>query len=84
MTTHGTTMATLIDVMPLSATTWRVCDSRCDDGDSRHIVGYIHELADGFEMLWMRPRPGVTYRYDTFEDAVRETSRRMLLIRFRE
>ena len=53
-------------------------------GDSRHIVGYIHELADGFEMLWMRPRPGVTYRYDTFEEAVRQTSRRMLLLRLRD
>ena len=82
MTTHGS-VQTPLDVVPLSETTWRVCDSRCDDGDSRHIVGYIHEIAGGFEMMWMRPRPGVTYRYDTFEDAVRETSRRLELGRVR-
>ncbi|MBM7505505.1 hypothetical protein ACFPER_00210 [Agromyces aurantiacus] len=72
---------TLIDVVPLSETTWRVCDTRCDEGDSRHIVGYIHSIAGGYEVMWMRPRPGVTYRYATFEDAVRETSRRMRLVR---
>ena len=82
MTTHrGTTVDTLIDVVPLSGTTWRVCDTRRDDGDSRRIVGYIHSVADGFEMLWMRPRPGVTYRYGSFDEAVQATERRLRLIR---
>lgn len=85
MTTHrGTTVDTLVDVVPLSETTWRVCDTRCDDDDSRHIVGYIRSIADGFEMMWMRPRPGVTYRYDSFDDAVRATARRLLLLRLRD
>jgi hypothetical protein len=85
MTTHhATTTDTFIDVVPLSETTWRVCDTRCDDGDSRHILGYIHSIAGGFEMMWMRPRPGVTYRYDSFDSAVRETARRLRLIRSRD
>ena len=82
MTTHrGTTTDTLIDVVPLSETTWRVGDTRRGAGDSRRIVGYIHSVADGFEMLWMRPRPGVTYRHGSFAEAVQATERRLRLIR---
>ncbi|MCK8609952.1 hypothetical protein [Agromyces sp. C10] len=81
MTTHhGTTARPVVEVVPLTPTTWRVCDSR-RDGDTKRIVGYITTAQDGFEMLWMRPRPGVMYRYDTFDDAVDATATRLRLLR---
>lgn len=76
---HGGATRTIVEVVPLTPTTWRVCDSRDAEGDPR-IVGYITTTQDGFEMLWMRPRPGVTYRYATFDDAVRATSTRLAML----
>ena len=38
--------------------------------DLRYIVGYLHAIDDGYEMLWMRPHPGVVYRHPDFESAV--------------
>ncbi|MGR0220934.1 hypothetical protein [Agromyces sp. ZXT2-6] len=80
-TRHGTTTAPVVEVVPLTPTTWRVCDSRNDGGKDPRIVGYITTAPDGFEMLWMRPRPGVTYRYDTFDDAVHATETRLRMLR---
>jgi hypothetical protein len=81
MTTHhGTATRPVVEVIPLTPTTWRVCDSRSDDGERGRIVGYITTAQDGFEMLWMRPRPGVTYRYDSFDDAVNATATRLRLL----
>lgn len=82
MTTHhrGAT-GTVVEVVPLTPTTWRVCDSRPDDGKDPRIVGYITTAQDGYEMLWMRPRPGVTYRYATFDDAVHATATRLGMLR---
>lgn len=82
MTTHhGTATGTVVEVVPLTPTTWRVCDSRARDGRDQPIVGYITTAPDGYEMLWMRPRPGVTYRYDTFDDAVHATATRLRMLR---
>ncbi|MEI5584459.1 MULTISPECIES: hypothetical protein [unclassified Agromyces] len=77
---HGTETRPVVEVIPLTPTTWRVCDSRAEDGESSRIVGYITTAQDGFEMLWMRPRPGVTYRYDSFADAVDATATRLRLL----
>ena len=54
-----------VELTPLSPTTWRVCDDRFESGDLRYIVGYLHTIDDGYEMLWMRPHPGVVYRHPT-------------------
>ena len=59
-----------VELTPLSETTWRVCDARFDSGDTRGVVGYLQEIDGGFEMLWMRPRPGVVYRYGAIDEAV--------------
>ena len=59
-----------VELIPLSTKTWRVCDERFESGDRRHIVGYLQDIDDEFEMLWMRPHPGVVYRYPTMEEAV--------------
>ena len=59
-----------VELTPLSPTTWRVCDDRFESGDLRYIVGYLHAIEDGYEMLWMRPHPGVVYRHPTMEAAV--------------
>jgi hypothetical protein len=59
-----------VELTPLSDTTWRVCDDRFDSGDRRRIVGYLQDLDGEYEMLWMRPHPGVVYRYPTMESAV--------------
>ena len=66
----GSAIDDVVDLVPLSSTAWRVCDSRYVDGGSRHILGYLHSTGGEFEMLWMRPRPGVCYRYATFDDAL--------------
>lgn len=78
---HRQPRRVLVEVVPLTSTTWRVCDSRGDDGGSRHIVGYITTDHGGYEMLWMRPRPGVMYRYDSFDDAVHATATRLHMLR---
>ena len=69
-TSSGSAIDEVVDLVPLSSNAWRVCDSRYVDGGSRHILGYLHSTGGEFEMLWMRPRPGVCYRYATFDDAV--------------
>ena len=68
-----------VELTPLSATTWRVCDDRRDDGDMRRVVGYLQQIDDEFEMLWMRPRPGAVYRYPTREAALDAVSARLEL-----
>ncbi|GAA2045685.1 hypothetical protein GCM10009819_36480 [Agromyces tropicus] len=82
MTYRGATISDALDVEPISQTTWRVSDRREGGGASR-ILGYLHEVADGYEMLWMRPRPGVTRRYGSFADAVDDTARRLGTMRMR-
>lgn len=59
-----------VELTPLSTKTWRVCDERFESGDRRHIVGYLQDIDGEFEMLWMRPHPGVVYRHPTMEAAV--------------
>ena len=59
-----------LELMQLSPTTWRVCDDRYADGDLRRVVSYLQTIDDGYEMLWMRPHPGVVYRHADFESAV--------------
>ena len=59
-----------VELTPLSTKTWRVCDERFESGDRRHIVGYLQDIDGEFEMLWMRPHPGVVYRHPTMEEAV--------------
>src|SRR5918993_1121266 len=66
----GSAVDDVVDLVPLSPTGGGVGDSRYVDGGSRHILGYLHSMGGEFEMLWMRPRPGVCYRYATFDDAV--------------
>jgi hypothetical protein len=69
-TSTGSTIDDVVDLVPLSSTAWRVCDARYVDGGSRHILGYLRRIGGEFEMMWMRPRPGVCYRYATYDDAV--------------
>lgn len=79
MSTHATGRAPTdrVDLVPLSDTTWRVCDCDCEDGDTRKILGYL-QLVDGeFEMMWMRPRPGVSQRYPSMETATDAIRRRL-------
>ena len=59
-----------VDLAPLNETTWRVCDARYVDEGARAILGYLSTVGEQYEMLWMRPRPGVTRRYATYEAAV--------------
>lgn len=59
-----------VDLTPLSDTMWRVCDGRFEDGDLR-IIGYLQQLGDVYEMMWMRPRLGVVRTYRSLEDALR-------------
>jgi len=68
-----------VELMPLSPTTWRVCDDRYADGDLRRVVGYLQTIDDGYEMLWMRPRPGVVYRYAAMDAAMTAISARLEL-----
>ena len=68
-----------VELTPLSPTTWRVCDDRFESGDLRYIVGYLHTIDDGYEMLWMRPHPGVVYRHPTMEAAVDAITMRLEL-----
>lgn len=68
-----------VELTPIGEAVWRVCDDRRAPGDRRRIVGYL-QLVDGeYEMLWMRPWPGPTYRYPTLEAAVAAVSLRMRL-----
>jgi hypothetical protein len=59
-----------VDLVPLDASSWRVCDPRYVDDGARAIIGYLSADGEQYEMLWMRPRPGVTRRYSTYEAAV--------------
>ena len=68
-----------VELTPLSTTSWRVCDDRRDEGDMRRVVGYLQQVDDEFEMLWMRPRPGAVYRYPTMEAAIGALSARLEL-----
>ncbi|MDQ0894547.1 hypothetical protein [Agromyces ramosus] len=69
--TAGSTIDDMVELVPLDAMSWRVCDARYADGGRRTILGYLRETGGEFEMMWMRPRPGVCYRYATFDDALR-------------
>ncbi|MGH3704335.1 MAG: hypothetical protein ACRDT9_06870 [Agromyces sp.] len=66
-----TTTHDVVDLIPVDTGLWRVCDTRFEEGRSRRIIGYLDHRGEGYEMLWMRPRPGVIRRYATFDDAVR-------------
>ena len=66
-----------VELTPLSDTTWRVCDDRFETGDRRRIVGYLQDLDGEYEMLWMRPHPGVVNRHPTMESAVAAISVRL-------
>ncbi len=68
-----------VDLTPIDETTWRVCDDRLEAADRRRIVGYLRLVDGEYEMLWMRPWPGPTYRYPTMETAVAAVSTRLLL-----
>ena len=68
-----------VALTPLSQTTWRVCDDRFDAGELRQVVGYLHAVGSEYEMLWMRPHPGVVYRYPTMEAALAAISVRLEL-----
>jgi len=73
-----------VELMPLSPTTWRVCNDRYADGDPRRVVGYLQTIDDDYEMLWMRPRPGVVYRYATMDAAVTAITARLELVSDRD
>jgi hypothetical protein len=40
-----------IDVQPLGATQWRVCDRRVPPNDALSVLGFIEELSDHFEAM---------------------------------
>lgn len=67
----GSTIEDIVELVPLDPMMWRVCDARYADGGSRRILGYLRDVGEEFEMMWMRPRPGVCYRYATLDDALR-------------
>jgi hypothetical protein len=67
------------ELVRLSDTTWRVCDTEGTPGERGYIVGYLQEVDDEFEMLWMHPRPGVVHRHTSFEDAERAIAVRLRL-----
>ncbi|WP_173924516.1 hypothetical protein [Agromyces sp. Marseille-P2726] len=69
-----------VELVRLSETIWRVCDCRCEDGDTRKILGYLQQLNGGYEMLWMRPRAGVSQQYSTFAAATEGINRRLLTL----
>lgn len=60
-----------IDLVALADTTWRVCDTRFGRGDPRWIVGYLRQENGAFELMWMRPRPGISRWFPTIDHAVR-------------
>lgn len=66
-----------VELVQLSEVTWRVCDSHATPGERGYIVGYLEQLDDELEMLWMHPRPGVVYRHADFDEAVRAISMRL-------
>jgi len=68
-----------VELTPLSPTTWRVCDDRFESGDLRYIFVYFFKKKEGYEMLWMRPHPGVVYRHPTMEAAVDAITMRLEL-----
>lgn len=76
---HETTTRSHVELTPIAANAWRVCDDRFDEGDRRRILGYLQNVDDEYEMLWMRPRPGVMYRYPTMEAAVGAVAKRLHL-----
>ncbi|WP_353828967.1 hypothetical protein [Agromyces sp. SYSU T0242] len=83
MTHRGTTISEALDVESIGDTTWRVSDRRPGADGARRILGYLHEVGGAYEMLWMRPRPGVTRRYGDFDEAVTATARHLESLRFR-
>jgi hypothetical protein len=69
-TAPGSTIDDVIELVPISGAAWRVCDPRYSDGGGRRILGYLREEGGEVEMMWMRPRPGVCYRYETLDGAL--------------
>ncbi|GAA4049441.1 hypothetical protein [Agromyces indicus] len=59
-----------VGLVPLDERNWRVVDPAYADGDRRQIVGYLADLGDGYEMLWMRPGPGVRSTFATLDAAL--------------
>ena len=60
----------VVELVALDETTWRVCDPKYADGGARSILGYLSDVGDRYEMMWMRPRAGVTQLYPTYEAAI--------------
>lgn len=70
-------LASRVELVQLSKATWRVCDAAMVPGGRGYIVGYLQQMEQDFEMLWMHPRPGVVHRYDAFDEAVRAIAIRL-------
>jgi len=44
----------------ISMTEWRVCDRRFDENDSRCVLGFIERNDDGYEVMALRGRTGIS------------------------
>jgi hypothetical protein len=46
---------TFLDVQALSASQWRVCDTRWSERDARSLLGFIEKRAERFDVIQVRP-----------------------------
>ena len=43
-----------LELLPIDADAWRLCDRRVSARDAEFVVAYIERTDDGFETVWMR------------------------------
>ncbi|MFS4504749.1 hypothetical protein ACMA46_00785 [Clavibacter sp. Sh2141] len=59
-----------LEVVALSATEWRVCDSRLHENDARRLRGYLQAQGERVELMRMQPVPGLCDWFSCLEDAL--------------
>lgn len=66
---RGIRIAPHLEVVALSPRGWRVCDGRIHAKDATRLLGYVEEIEDEFEVLWMK-HPGRSNRFRSLAGAL--------------
>lgn len=63
-----------LEVLPLSGSSWRVCDNRLTDDNVRRLLGFIESKGDRFEVTQL-DHGFVWFSFDSLSEAVAQFTR---------
>jgi len=71
--THSAWLDDHLELLPIDADAWRMCDRRMRASDAEFVVAYIERVDEGFDVVWMRG-PRRRSRLRTLEECLRRGS----------